>query len=85
MSPAANAENLLGPVRISDSKNLHQRRHVCSDNLIGCGQHIESALAGLSKDQICTCPRTGPSAPSTGAIFAFFIVAALIWYLIGGR
>ena len=21
----------------------------------GCGQHIEEALAGVAKDQICTC------------------------------
>jgi hypothetical protein len=24
-------------------------------SLKGCGRHIEQALAGLSKDQICTC------------------------------
>jgi hypothetical protein len=22
----------------------------------GCGEHIEQALAGFNKDQLCTCP-----------------------------
>ena len=23
----------------------------------GCGQHVEEALAGVSDEQLCTCPR----------------------------
>jgi hypothetical protein len=24
---------------------------------VGCGRHVEQALAGVPKDQRCTCPR----------------------------
>ncbi|KAI8579392.1 hypothetical protein K450DRAFT_241914 [Umbelopsis ramanniana AG] len=29
----------------------------------GCGRHIDQALAGLSKDQICTCKEKAQQKP----------------------
>ncbi|MDN4477338.1 hypothetical protein [Demequina lignilytica] len=34
----------------------------------GCGNHVEQALAGVAKDQRCTCEQTS-NAGSFGSIF----------------
>ena len=39
----------------------------------GCGQHIESALAGLKPEEICQCPRTCKSSFSCFGLLLYMI------------
>ncbi len=38
----------------------------------GCGQHVDQVMAGVPKNQRCTCDRAAASKPSSNPLAAMF-------------
>lgn len=47
--------------------------------MVGCGQHIDSALAGLTQDQICQCK--GVQRNNNNNTVQILIVMCILYYM----